>query len=137
MGKIAGKALGVDDLTELLTTGKTGLIRGFTARNKKKFNACLKLEQTEDGRKNIAFDFSQNDAAVVPDVVCPICGGAIVETSFGFGCANYRQDDPDSCRFAIGTMAGKDLNAKAGEGAFKPGENRNNPRIQVEEREEV
>ena len=89
MGKIAGKALGVDDLTELLTTGKTGLIRGFTARNKKKFNACLKLEQTEDGRKNIAFDFSQNDAAVVPDVVCPICGGAIVETSFGFGCANY------------------------------------------------
>lgn len=111
VGKIAGKALGVDDLTELLTTGKTGLIRGFTARNKKKFNACLKLEQTEDGRKNIAFDFSQNDAAVVPDVVCPICGGAIVETSFGFGCANYRQDDPDSCRFAIGTMAGKDLNA--------------------------
>ena len=111
VGKIAGKALGVDDLTELLTTGKTGLIRGFTARNKKKFNACLKLEQTEDGRKNIAFDFSQNDAAVVPDVVCPICGGAIVETSFGFGCANYRQDAPDSCRFAIGTMAGKDLNA--------------------------
>ena len=111
VGKIAGKALGVDDLTELLTTGKTGLIRGFTARNKKKFNACLKLEQTEDGGKNIAFDFSQNDAAVVPDVVCPICGGAIVETSFGFGCANYRQDDPDSCRFAIGTMAGKDLNA--------------------------
>lgn len=111
VGKIAGKALGVDDLTELLATGKTGLIRGFTARNKKKFNACLKLEQTEDGRKNIAFDFSQNDAAVVPDVVCPICGGAIVETSFGFGCANYRQDDPDSCRFAIGTMAGKDLNA--------------------------
>ena len=111
VGKIAGKALGVDDLTELLTTGKTGLIRGFTARNKKKFNACLKLEQTENGRKNIAFDFSQNDAAVVPDVVCPICGGAIVETSFGFGCANYRQDDPDSCRFAIGTMAGKDLNA--------------------------
>lgn len=34
-----------------------------------------------------------------------------METSFGFGCANYRQDDPDSCRFAIGTMAGKDLNA--------------------------
>ena len=109
VGKIAGKALGVDDLTELLTTGKTGLIRGFTARNKKKFNACLKLEQTEDGRKNIAFDFSQNDAAVVPDVVCPICGGAIVETSFGFGCANYRQDDPDSCRFAIGKIAGVSL----------------------------
>ena len=111
VGKIAGKALGVDDLTELLTTGKTGLIRGFTARNKKKFNACLKLEQTEDGRKNIAFELSQNDSELVPDHVCPNFGGAIVETSFGFGCANYRQDDPDSCRFAIGTMAGKDLNA--------------------------
>ena len=72
-----------------------------------------------------------------PDVVCPICGGAIVETSFGFGCANYRQDDPDSCRFAIGTMAGKDLNAAQVKELLNQGENRNNPWIQVEEREEV
>lgn len=110
VGKIAGKALGVDDLTELLTTGRTQLIKGFTAKNKKKFNACLVLETGEDGRKNVGFDFSQNEAEVIEDVACPICGGAILVKSFGFGCANYNPEDPDSCRFAIGTLAGKDLN---------------------------
>lgn len=110
IGKIAGKAIGVDDLTELLTNGRTGQIKGFTAKNKKKFNACLMLETTEDGRKNVAFDFSQNEAEVVPDVACPMCGGAIVVKSFGFGCANFDPNNPESCRFSIGTLAGKDLN---------------------------
>ena len=50
VGKIAGKALGVDDLTELLTTGKTGLIRGFTARNKKEVQ-CLLKAGADGGRK--------------------------------------------------------------------------------------
>ena len=109
VGKIAGKALGVDDLTELLTTGKTGLIRGFTARNKKKFNACLKLEQTEDGRKNIAFDFSDVEPEIIPEVKCPVCGGQIKKTSFGYGCVNFSPDDENSCRFSIGTIAGKTL----------------------------
>lgn len=110
VGKIAGKAIGVDDLTELLTNGRTGQIKGFTAKNKKKFNACLMLETTEDGRKNVVFDFSQNEAEIVPDVACPMCGGAIVVKSFGFGCANFDPNNPESCRFSIGTLAGKDLN---------------------------
>lgn len=109
VGKIAGKAISVDDLTELLNTGKTGLIKGFTAKNKKKFNACLVLETAEDGKKNVAFDFSQNEAEVLEDVKCPVCGGAIAVKSFGFGCANYDPQVPDSCKFAIGTLAGKDL----------------------------
>lgn len=110
IGKIAGKAISVDDLTELLTNGKTGLIKGFTAKNKKKFNAALLLETAEDGRKNVTFDFSQNEAEVIEDVACPMCGGAILAKSFGFGCANYDSQNPDSCKFAIGTLAGKDLN---------------------------
>lgn len=111
VGRIAGKAISVDDLTELLTNGKTGLIKGFTAKNKKKFNAALVLETGEDGKKNVTFDFSQNEAEVIEDVACPMCGGAILVKSFGFGCANYDQQNPESCRFAIGTLAGKDLNA--------------------------
>ena len=111
IGKIAGKAISVDDLTELLMNGKTGLIKGFTAKNKKKFNAALVLETAEDGRKNVTFDFSQNEAEVIEDVACPMCGGAILVKSFGFGCANYDPQNPDSCKFAIGTLAGKDLNA--------------------------
>lgn len=110
IGKIAGKSISVDDLTELLTKGRTGLIKGFTTKNKKKFNACLILEAAEDGKKNVSFDFSQNEAEVVEDVACPMCGGAIQVKSFGFGCANYHPQNPDSCKFAIGTLAGKELN---------------------------
>lgn len=110
IGKIAGKAISVDDLTELLANGRTGLIKGFTAKNKKKFNACLVLETGEDGKKNVTFDFSQNEAEIVEDVACPMCGGAILVKSFGFGCANYDPQNAASCRFAIGTLAGKDLN---------------------------
>lgn len=111
IGKIAGKAISVDDLTELLANGRTQLIKGFTAKNKKKFNACLVLETGEDGKKNINFDFSQNEADVIEGVECPMCGGAILVKSFGFGCANYDPQNPESCRFAIGTLAGKDLTA--------------------------
>ncbi len=111
IGEIAGVQLSEEQVKELIEQGHTQTIRGFKSKAGKRFDAKLKVDKDENGKVNIAFDFSQNDAAVVPDVVCPICGGAIVETSFGFGCANYRQDDPDSCRFAIGTMAGKDLNA--------------------------
>jgi DNA topoisomerase-3 len=110
VGKIAGKAISVDDLTELVTTGRTGQIKGFTSKNKKKFNACLVLENGEDGKKNITFDFSQNEAEVVEGVVCPMCGGAIQVKSFGFGCANYDPQNAASCRFAIGSLAGKELN---------------------------
>lgn len=46
------------------------------------------------------------------DVKCPLCGGDIVVTAFGYGCANYRYGDETSCRFAIGKMADKPLTEK-------------------------
>ena len=109
IGSIAGKTIGEDDVKELLTNGRTGLIKGFTSKNKKKFNACLVLETGEDGKKTVNFDFSQTEAEKIEDVTCPLCGGAIQVTSFGYGCMNYDPANPESCRFAIGTMAGKDL----------------------------
>ena len=36
---------------------------------------------------------------------CPRCGGDVWNVSFGYGCSNYRKDDPDSCRFTIGKIA--------------------------------
>lgn len=109
IGKIAGKSLGVDDLTDLLQKGKTEVLKGFTAKNKKKFSAALCLKTGEDGRKTVEFDFSKNEAEILEDVVCPMCGGQIQKTSFGYGCMNYDQQNPQSCRFAIGTLAGRDL----------------------------
>ena len=36
------------------------------------------------------------------EVQCPACGGEIVKTSFGYGCANYNREDAEhSCRFSI------------------------------------
>lgn len=55
------------------------------------------------------FDFEDLEAPKVKDVKCPICGGDIVKTMFGFGCANYSRDNPDSCRFSIGQIAGVKL----------------------------
>jgi DNA topoisomerase-3 len=109
IGKIAGKSLGVDDLTDLLQKGETEVLKGFTAKNKKKFSAALCLKTGEDGRKTVEFDFSKNEAEILEDVVCPMCGGQIQKTSFGYGCMNYDQQNPQSCRFAIGTLAGRDL----------------------------
>ena len=109
IGKIAGKSLSVDDLTDLLQKGETEVLKGFTAKNKKKFSAALCLKTGEDGRKTVEFDFSKNEAEILEDVVCPMCGGQIQKTSFGYGCMNYDQQNPQSCRFAIGTLAGRDL----------------------------
>ena len=109
IGKIAGKSLGVDDLTDLLQKGETEVLKGFTAKNKKKFSAALCLKTGEDGRKTVEFDFSKNEAEILEDVVCPMCGGQIQKTSFGYGCMNYDQQNQQSCRFAIGTLAGRDL----------------------------
>ena len=99
----------MSQLTELITNGRTGTIRGFKSKNGKKFDACLCLEKDENGKTVIKFDFEHVEAKKVKDVVCPLCGGEIIQTPFGFGCANYTKDDPESCRFSIGKMAEKSL----------------------------
>lgn len=109
VGKIAEKSLNVSQLTELITNGRTGTIRGFKSKTGKKFDACLCMEKDENGKTVIKFDFEHVEAKKVKDVVCPLCGGEIVQTPFGFGCANYSKDDPESCRFSIGKMAEKSL----------------------------
>ena len=109
VGKIAEKSLNVSQLTELVTNGRTGTIRGFKSKNGKRFDACLCLEKDENGKAVIKFDFEHVEAKKVKDVVCPLCGGEIVQTPFGFGCANYSKDNPESCKFAIGTIAGVKL----------------------------
>ena len=109
VGKIAEKSLNVSQLTELFTNGRTETIRGFKSKTGKKFDACLCMEKDENGKTVIKFDFEHVEAKKVKDVVCPLCGGEIVQTPFGFGCANYSKDDPESCRFSIGKMAEKSL----------------------------
>lgn len=109
IGKIAGKDLSQTAVKELLTNGRTGTIRGFTSKNKKKFDACLVLGEDENGKKSLKFDFEHVEAKKVKQVACPLCGGDIVQTPFGYGCANYNKDAEGSCRFSIGKIAGVKL----------------------------
>ncbi len=109
VGTIAGKTLTAANVKQLIADGKTETIRGFKSKTGKKFDACLILTKDEEGKTIISFDFEHVEAKKVKDVVCPICGGDIVTTQFGFGCANYKKDVEGSCRFSIGKMADKTL----------------------------
>ena len=108
IGRIAEKDLTESNVRELLTTGKTGTIRGFKGKSGKKFDACLELVK-EEGSAKIQFDFEHVEAKKVKDVVCPLCGGDIVQTPFGYGCVAYDKNNPESCRFSIGKIAGVKL----------------------------
>lgn len=110
VGSIAGVVLPEEEFKELITTGKTGLIDGFVAKNKKKFSATLALKKDEDGKINVSFDSFQSEPEVLEDVKCPACGGDMLVKSFGYGCANYNTEEKSGCKFAIGKIAGKDLN---------------------------
>ena len=109
IGQIAGKSLTAANVKQLLTEGRTDTLRGFKSKNKKKFDACLILTKDEEGKTSIQFDFEHVEAKKVAGVTCPLCGGEIVATPFGFGCANYKKDEEGSCRFSIGKMAEKAL----------------------------
>lgn len=111
IGKIAGKTLTEAQVSELLENKQTGTIKGFKNKNGKRFDACLKLSKNEDGRTNISFDFENVEQKTIKDVTCPICGGEIIKTSFGYGCSNYSKDNPDnSCSFRINTMCSVKFN---------------------------
>lgn len=109
IGKIADKELSVAQVTELLLNGRTSTIRGFKSKSGKKFDACLVLDTDEHNKHTVKFDFENVEAKKIKDVVCPLCGGEIVQTPFGFGCANYNKEDKNSCKFSIGKMAGRDI----------------------------
>ena len=121
IGTFAGKNISVEQIKKLLTEGKTDTIRGFKSKTGKKFDAALKLEKAEDGKVNINFDFADVEPEVLPDVVCPACGGQMIKKSFGYGCANYKPDEEGSCRFAIGSIAGKTLTAGSVKQLLKDG----------------
>ena len=109
VGKIAGRALATEELTRLLTQGRTDTLRGFKSKSGKKFDACLMIATEEDGRVALKFDFENVEAKKVKDAVCPQCGGAILISPFGYVCEHREKNAEGGCRFAIGKIAEKDL----------------------------
>ncbi len=110
IGEIAGVSLTEEQVRLLAENGRTDTIRGFLSKAGKRFDARLCLKKEEQGT-SIQFDFTDVEPELLPDAVCPDCGGAIRKTPFGYGCVNYQPDDPKSCRFSIGQIAGRNLSA--------------------------
>jgi len=54
--KFLGKSISQTNLKKLLNGEKTNLIKGFTSKNEKKFDAYLRYDQTE---QKIKFEFSK------------------------------------------------------------------------------
>ena len=107
IGEIAGVQLSEEQVKELIEQGHTQTIRGFKSKAGKRFDAKLKVDKDENGKVNIAFNFSDVEPEIIPEVKCPVCGGQMKKTSFGYGCVNFSPDDENSCRFSIGKMAEK------------------------------
>lgn len=42
---------------------------------------------------------------------CPVCGGELITTPFGFGCSNYSLEE-NPCKFSVGTILGKKITEK-------------------------
>ena len=92
-------------MRELLKDGRTSTIRGFKSKTGNSFDARVTFAKEEDGKiTGLKFDFQDVEPKKVEGVFCPLCGGDIVHTKFGFGCANYSKADGTGCRFAIGQV---------------------------------
>lgn len=57
-------------------------------------------------------------------VDCPLCGGKIQTTSFGYGCSNYSADG-NGCSFSIGTVARRKLTEEEAIALITKGELKN------------
>ena len=45
----------------------------------------------------------------------------MVKTAFGFGCSNFDAENPESCRFSIGTICGKTLSLEQAKQLIRDG----------------
>ncbi len=69
IGKIAGKDLNDTEVTALLTDKKTSVLKGFTGKTGKPFDAALKLN--EDNQ--VVFDFAEREPPTETNLACPRC----------------------------------------------------------------
>lgn len=108
---IAGKTLTAKQVSDLVSNGRTGLIKGFVGKSGKKFDAYLVL----DNDNKIKFEFdnpvkpSGDNGSGGSDMKCPVCGSPMQENSKAFSCSSWR----NGCSFTVWkTIAGKTLSKR-------------------------
>lgn len=93
IGTIAGKKLTSAQVGKLLRDGYIGPLSGFRSREGRDFEAVLELERETDDEGNVTsckIVFGKNipDASRgTVDAVCPVCGGKIVQGTYGWECS--------------------------------------------------
>ena len=93
---LAGVELSDKNIAQLLTKGRTGLIKGFTSKSGKKFNAYLVIDSES---KDIKFDFLSDRER---EMVCPICGKPMKKSKYGYICSDFSRDG-NGCDFSVNT----------------------------------
>lgn len=118
--RIAKKKISPKMASNLLKYGKSGPFDGFVSKKNKRFSAHLKIEN-ENSKCKVAFDFKNSGsvpkknntmeashvyekkmhvASPPIELICPICGGKIIEGKKGFGCSNWKTVN-GGCSFVI------------------------------------
>ncbi|MBP5244002.1 MAG: topoisomerase C-terminal repeat-containing protein, partial [Succinivibrio sp.] len=111
IGQIAGVDLPEEQFRKLILEGKTDLIEGFKSKSNKPFKSVLKLGKNEDGEFNVSFDFSETPTEYVDELKCPVCGGRIAKTGYGFAC-EHRFQEENQCYFSVGEIAGRKISVE-------------------------
>lgn len=90
IGKIAGRLLTEGELKELVETGRTRCLEGFSRKDGTKFSASLVLEKGEDGNIDVRFQkkLSMKAEHAVLSAACPKCRGRMINGDYGWKCEN-------------------------------------------------
>ncbi|MFR8426558.1 MAG: hypothetical protein ACLVCH_01965 [Roseburia inulinivorans] len=78
------------------------------------------MNRDEAGKvTGLKFDFTDLEPVKVKDAVCPLCGGEIIQTPFGYGCANYSKDNPERLQICDRNNRRCEVKGGAGEGTAR------------------
>lgn len=82
--EVAGKKLPQQAVSDILTKGRSTLIKGFISKAGKKFDARLAVNKE---KKSVDFVFDERPAAAdTKGLTCPCCGQPLEDTGWKLGC---------------------------------------------------
>lgn len=90
-----GKALTEKQLHALITKGETDYLK-FESKNKKKYEAKIRIKDRKSGNTELVFKNQQTTNTITSDAIickCPKCAGDIKDKGTLYGCTNYPKCD--------------------------------------------
>ena len=111
----SGKKLTDKEKKQLLTDGKTGIIKGLVRKDGSKYEAALMLDENY----KVTFMKTAKKTTIDESLRCPKCGKPINKGEKAWGCSGWKE----GCDFVIwNTTYGKKLSEKDKEKLIKEGE---------------